>query len=466
MAVASGTAALLAVSGLLAAPAALAANQNEVAMRLLFDGTSPIAADSANTDASASTYTALDTGIHTPGLDDSLQNRVVRTYDTYGYLIDYNVNEAAGTDIMLKVELTNAAGTLLADPAGTNPNPNSNVQWLKDPDMASRGWFTGCLPNTTNDPNGTRIVGATLYCKLGDLPEGSQGTIRPTVALTNGVDKTEIGARVTMTSSNSTLAPYSVPQTVFVSAVPMGNWIKNAPIVVPTKAGGTSTGADGYLAMFPMGLTDQSQLGSPTRGSTRILPPTSQIDFYDHFYQTGGITDTAMANVRLATQAEVDYTQTANPAGQRVYGKWCGEYDSANGGPLPGNLTATWNCNYSITAPNGYPVKGLGVQGYTTTAPALNADGSKNTKAYIVTGQLAFWISKAEVERVNGQATAQFKNAISNVNSAGRLTPDLGHADSSTLLGKRESKGWQGRTTRTSSGSGRWTCTSPRLGRR
>jgi len=47
-----------------------------------------------------------------------------------------------------------------------------------------------------------------------------------------------------------------------------------------------------------------------------------------------------------------------------------------------------------------------------------------------------------------------------------RLTPDLGHADSSTALGKRESKGWLGRTTRTSSGSGRWTCMSPRLGRR
>lgn len=48
----------------------------------------------------------------------------------------------------------------------------------------------------------------------------------------------------------------------------------------------------------------------------------------------------------------------------------------------------------------------------------------------------------------------------------GRLTPDLGHADSSTMLGKRESKGWLGRTTRTSSGSARWTCMSPRRVRR
>lgn len=47
-----------------------------------------------------------------------------------------------------------------------------------------------------------------------------------------------------------------------------------------------------------------------------------------------------------------------------------------------------------------------------------------------------------------------------------RLTPDLGHADSSTLLGKRESKGWLGRTTRTSSGSGRWTCSRRRRVRR
>ncbi|MFS0732313.1 hypothetical protein ABC304_09960 [Microbacterium sp. 1P10UB] len=48
----------------------------------------------------------------------------------------------------------------------------------------------------------------------------------------------------------------------------------------------------------------------------------------------------------------------------------------------------------------------------------------------------------------------------------GGLTPDLGHADSSTMLGKRESEGWQGRTTRTSSGSVRWICTSPRRARR
>ena len=47
----------------------------------------------------------------------------------------------------------------------------------------------------------------------------------------------------------------------------------------------------------------------------------------------------------------------------------------------------------------------------------------------------------------------------------GGLTPDLGHADSSTMLGKRESEGWQGRTTRTSSGSVRWICTSPRRAR-
>ena len=50
--------------------------------------------------------------------------------------------------------------------------------------------------------------------------------------------------------------------------------------------------------------------------------------------------------------------------------------------------------------------------------------------------------------------------------TGGGLTPDLGHADSSTMLGKRESEGWQGRTTRTSSGSVRWICTSPRRARR
>ncbi len=326
-AVAGGLAVLMAASALISAPAALAANQNEVVMRLNFDGTVALAPDSAYPDANPTTYvydpaaSNRDAGAHTPGLDDSLQNRVVRTYDSYGYVIDYNVNEAAGKDIMLTVTLTNAAGTALADPNSANPNPNSNVRWMQDPDMASRGWFTGCLPNPTNSPTGTRIVGSTLYCSLGDLPEGTHGTIRPTVSLLNGVDTTAIGAKVTMTSSTSTQSPVpsSVPSTVFVSATPMGNWIKSAPVVVPTKAGGISTGADGYLAVFPIGLTDQSQLGAPTRGSTRIAAPSgsNQIDFYDHFYNIAGLTDTSMSNVRPAIQAELNYTQTANPIGQR-----------------------------------------------------------------------------------------------------------------------------------------------------
>ncbi len=101
-----------------------------------------------------------------------------------------------------------------------------------------------------------------------------------------------------------------------------------------------------------------------------------------------------------------------------MYGDACGAYDARNGGVLPGGLTATWNCGYSVTATNGYPVKGIGVQNYTTTAPALNADGSKNSKAYIITGQLAFWISKSAIETQNGINTAQFNNAISNVGSA------------------------------------------------
>ena len=389
-------------------------------MRLNYDGTNPIAADSANVDATPATYTTLDTGVHTPGLDDSLHNRVVRTYDQYGYVIDYDINEAAGKNVMLTVTLTDGSGTTLADPTGTNPNPNSNVSWMQDAQMADRGWFTGCLPNPSNDPAGTRIVGATLYCFLGDLAEGTHGTIRPTVQLLNGLDTTAIGAKVTLTSTSSTQAitPSSVPQTVFVSATPMGNWIKNEPIVVPAKAGGTSTGADGYIALFPLGLTDQSQLGLPARGSTRFPAPSGQIDFYDHFYNIGGLTDPTMTNVRLATDAEMAYTRTSNPAGQRLYGNWCGRYDSQNAGALPGDIAATWTCSYSITAPNGYPVKGMGVNSYPTTAPALNADGSTNTKAYIVTGQLAFWISKAAIEAQNGINTAKFNNAISNVGSA------------------------------------------------
>ena len=91
-ALAAGLVTLLVGATLASAPAAVAANQNEVVMRLNYDGTASVAADAAFPDATPTTYTSADTGAHTPGLDHSLQNRVVRTYDQYGYVIDYDVN--------------------------------------------------------------------------------------------------------------------------------------------------------------------------------------------------------------------------------------------------------------------------------------------------------------------------------------------------------------------------------------
>lgn len=418
-ALAGGLVALLVGATLGSAPAALAANQNEVVMRLNYDGTA-LAADSGFADATPDTYTELDTGAHTPGLDDSVHNRVVRTYDQYGYVIDYDVNEAAGKDIMLTVELTTGTGAPLTDPTSANPNPNSNVRWLQDANMAAKGWFTGCLPNTTNDPNGTRIQGATLYCKLGDLPEGTHGTIRPIVALRNGVDTTQIGAKVTMTSSTSVQnpAPYSVPRNVYVSAAVNGNWIKNTPTVVQT----TSGGVPGYIALFPIGLADPAQSNTPVPGSARIPAPTAgaSIDFFDHFYQIAGITATAAnGNVRLATQAEMDATHSASIPQQRVWGTPCGAYNATNAGPLPGNLPGAWTCNPTVSYTNNYPVVSLGVSNYSNTRVATNADGTPNGQAYVITGQVAFWISKPAMDAVNGTTTtAKFANAISNVGAA------------------------------------------------
>ncbi|GAA2540243.1 hypothetical protein GCM10009860_21290 [Microbacterium mitrae] len=381
LALAGGLAALMVLSPLVGGPAATAANQNEVVIALNFDGTSPVAADAAFVDASPSTYTALDTGAHTPGLDHSLQNRVVRTYDQYGYVINYNVNEAEGKNVMLTVELTNGTGGALADPNSANPNPNSNVRWNQDPDMAANGWFTGCLPNPNNaDPAGTRIVGATLYCKLGDVPEGTQGTIRPTVALSNGVDATQIGAKVTMTSTSSqqTTTPSSVAPNVFVSAAPMGNWIKGAAKVAPARSGGTATGEEGYIILFPIGMTDSSQLGSPTRGTSRIPAPTGTeaINFFDHFYNIGGLANPNLSTkIRLATSTEITWTANNNPEAQKLYGPVCGAYNAGNKGAMPGGLGASWTCGTAVYT-NSYPTVPMSVQGYSVTAPASNADGS------------------------------------------------------------------------------------------
>lgn len=372
-------------------------------MKLSFDGTAAFADDAAHDDTTPTTYAAEDTGAHTAGLDDSAANRVVRTYDQYGYRIDYNVNEDAGTNVVLTVRLTGAD----ADAA--------NIRWNEDPDMADAGWFTGCIPEGPGSATDISDDGQALVCDLGVLAEGTHGTIYPTVKLTNGVDTTEIGANVTMTADGSADAT-STPDSVFVSEAPSGNWIKETPLVSAPVTVGT-TPRTGYVVLFPVGLVDTTVTAAPVKGAG-AMDRSQDIVFYDHFWDLAGINP---ANINVNT---IRRAQPAEVVAAGFHGEWCGRYDAGNGGKLPGDVAtdATWSCSNQLYT-NGYPSLQITVDGgsWNVPVPATNADGSANTRGYVLTGQLAFWIDAPTVQAVweNG---ASFTNTITNTPQSTAIT--------------------------------------------
>ncbi|MFV0253289.1 MAG: SdrD B-like domain-containing protein [Beutenbergiaceae bacterium] len=352
-------------------------------MAVNFDGTGPM---------SDPDYDGATDGSHTPGLDANADNRVVRTWDQYGYTIDYDVNEDLGTNVVLTVSLSGydqAAG---------------NIAWNPSAEMVANGrQFTGCL-----DGSSISTDGLVLTCLLGDVAEGTHGTIRPTVALRNGVDTHALDADVLMTADGSADAT-SEPETIYVSEAPSGNWIKNTPVVTSTRFN------DGYLVMFPIGLTTPVESAAPPKGSGR-LDSSADLSFTDHFWENGGLT------TRYATAGEI---ADAVAAGESINGDSCGSYDGGNGGRLP-VTTGDWTCG-PITTTNGYPAFEVTVAGgsYSNTQPDLDADGvpdvnangTPNSLGYILTGQVVLWMDGDEVDVAMAPDGASFTNSVTSTPS-------------------------------------------------
>ncbi|MFV0254185.1 MAG: SdrD B-like domain-containing protein [Beutenbergiaceae bacterium] len=358
------------------APAAWADSRNELVITRVFDGT-------PNWEALGATEDPVDNGTdapatHYPGNDSGSTNNVVRTWDLFGVQVDWNVNEDAATDVWLDVTMQVRGG----DPSA------ADIAWVPD----QTGMFTGCGP-------ASEIVGLTLRCELGDQTEGSHGVIRPTARLGAGVDGSVIDVSVTMRTGEDPGGISDDLETPFtVSERPVSNWVKGAPVF--TRDAVTVDGQDGYVVLFPIGLTSADVLQNKVKGSGPISTGTA-LTFYDHAWDLAD-------GARLANPDEI---AAANAAGNAIYGDPVGAYDASNAGKYP--VTAgTWSSS-DLGSPNGYPVYELNVSDYVNTAQASNADGSANAKGYVLTGQIVMWLPAGAVDGDMIPDGVEYHNSIS-----------------------------------------------------
>ena len=373
---------LAALIGSLLAPTAIAAqttvSRNEVLITSVWDGSFPLSRqgipvpDTDPVDDGVWSGTAPEA--HTPGLDNSVNNGVVRTNDLFQVRIDWNINEADATNVFLEVVLP------------------PFVSW----ETGDYSTFAGCDPATSTLPDPQ-----TLRCSLLDQSEGSNGVIRPTGLVSHTpLDGTTFDVVATLTTADNTAGVFDgLDQPYTVSEVASASWVTEAPVIT----GPVNDGAgDGYVFLYPLTLRNESLLSEPDKG-TGLLDDTVAITLNDH----------AWSLVSTATVASAAQLTAAGLTGRNA----CGNYDGTGAFPV---TVETWVCG-TATSPNGYPVVPITVSGQTTSVlPATNADGTTNDLAVVVSGQIAFWLPKADVDVeiadvTNGGADtgAEFFNTIS-----------------------------------------------------
>lgn len=361
-----------------ATAATAAPNQNEIVISPLFDGAAAFDESDPRDNGN---------GQHTPGLDIDANNRVVRSYDSFAVALDWDVNEAAGTNVVLTATLPEFA------------------VWNPD----STGMFSGCLPLPQSSISDDR---RTLNCALGDKPEGSHGVVRPTAQLLWAEDNTEFTVSATMTLNGATTVSDALDddQTMFVSEAPAVNWIKQEPKV--SEPIGTGASAY-YVLLFPLGLADRSAGDRPAIGSGP-LSDSPAMTFFDHMWDFP-------ESARMASEGEF--------AASGFAGTRCGRYAEGNGAAVPViPTTTTFTCTGHGKANGNYTVVQMDLAaGYNSDEanyPALNDDGSANKNSIFVSAQLAVRILKSEVDTDTLSNSAKYTNSIGSNPQSAIITSD------------------------------------------
>jgi len=194
---------------------------------------------------------------HTPGLDDNANNNVVRSYDSVQYRVDWNVNELPADDVIIRIAL----------PA------DLEIQWLSTVVLPFAA--PGCDTTLSSITPASGTSGEILNCYLGDKPEGTSGTIFPTMEVNGELNGTVIGFDATIETAAT--GPVTSNQVdVEVSAAP--NWNFKKEIQPDVYRNVTLNGEEGFVFVYPISLHPS---GTDTRGS-EPLNDAVNLTFYDH----------------------------------------------------------------------------------------------------------------------------------------------------------------------------------------
>ncbi|MGL5830348.1 MAG: hypothetical protein ACRC0L_12385, partial [Angustibacter sp.] len=359
------------VQSAVAAPVAPKPN-TEIALSIARDGTAAFDVDPIAPSGSPVAHTA--------GLDGGANNGVVRTKDSVQYRVDWNVNELPATAITLTATL----------PTG--------MRWTRD--------VTGTVaPGCAEDSGGSSISadGLTWTCVIGDRPEGTSGAIFPTAEVVDRINNDVIPLTATIDTAQTTPVTSNTVE-VTISAAARANWVKDQPEEI---LGAVNGGVQGRLFIYPIYMTQGNASG---KGGS-ALDDTYAYSFFDNAW---GLARGAV----LAPQSVMDAH-----AGGRIS---CGGYDGSGAIPfgraVAGQSTATnttlgaqaggtWTCTDGAT--NDYSVK-IDVAGQVTSDKAARTAGGKsNAAGIVISGQIAWWVSEAELRaRAGAPPTGIFATGL------------------------------------------------------
>ncbi|MCK5830674.1 MAG: hypothetical protein KAH20_10255 [Methylococcales bacterium] len=336
-------------------------------------------------------------GGHTPGLDTQNGdgsiipelNGVVRTFDSVSYNVHWNVNDVDSADPNNDGVNGIASNVVIRISTG-----RENVSWQAIP---GRCKTSGVAPVSSIVDNGA--TGDLLTCNLGDVAEGTAGTISLIADVVLRVDGARsdgglIPISATIDTDQSALVT-SNEVTTTISGVPSGDWIKSPAEYIPGVFNGATAGG---LLIYPLSFKPFNPNQGTVRG-TDAFDDTLPIQFFDHAWDL-------TANAILATPA---LNLTVGMAGPPVGRDLCGGYDGVGGLPYGtavadgiDNETNPFAIGCTIDGASGaagYPIVQVDITGQnTTSSPTNNADGNPNLDKVVIAAQIAFWAPLTELQ--------------------------------------------------------------------
>ena len=311
------------------------------------------------------------------GLDAGPNNGILRTYDTARVRMDWNVNDAPGSNVRIISNL----------PDG--------MSWVALPPVCAE---TGVLPASA-------ITGTSMICNLGDQPEGENGTVEGVVRLGGVLNNQNLEWDVSIRTDESSPVD-SNPVSVLSSAAPKVDLIKEHPAVgtfedivdpgsgengmvflfpITVEVGGSGKGAE-PLNGDPLTITDDLS-GMPA--SAKLVDFSVQPPFAD--VETCGPNNYQIPSVPYGTIG-LSSTSTAENS----------SFDSGN-----------WSCSQ-----NGTDID-ITITGANTSPPSAPTIGSGGlnlgvNRSVVISGVVGVWISRTDLLMGNPEPGPIVMGSISN----------------------------------------------------